>query len=399
MEKKYELVKAFKIGSISIFAYLVSYYMRNILSVSTPGMLETGLFTKEVLGTLSSVYFFLYAVGQLINGVIGDKVKPKLMVLFGLLICGTASIAFAFSRGMIVWLVLFGVMGFSLSMLRGPLVKTISENTLPQYARICCVFFSFASFAGPLIASLFAMIFNWRYTFVFSGLSGIIIAICSYVALTSMEKKGVIVSKTTKKINKKKNVWSVFRLENFVFYMFIGALIEISAASINFWLPTYLTERLDFHKDVANGIFSAMTLVRSFVPFVALIILKWFKGDDVRMVKYSFISATMLFTGVLLLHNPYVNVVLFLLALMSVSCASALLWSVYIPSQGKSGMVSTVNGVLDFAGYAAASLANIIFSFTIDIIGWNGIVVLWIVLMASGVVAAFFTKKTTTVFE
>lgn len=392
MEKKQELTKAIQIGVVCIFSYLASYYMRHLLSVSTPAMLATGQFTKEIVGTLSSVYFLVYAIGQLINGTIGDRVKPKNMVLLGLTICGIASVVFVFTSVMSVQVLLFAVMGFALSMLRGPLVKTISENTLPQYARICCVFLSFASFVGPLIASLLAMLFDWRMTFVVAGISCLVIGGCAYAVLTVLEKKQIIFTTAAAEKKEKKNVWGIFKLENFIFYMVIGALVEISAASIGFWLPTYLTERLAFDEDTANLIFSGISLVRSFVPFGALVILKYFKDDDVRMTKYAFIMATLFFVGVLLVPNRYINVGLFLLGLVSVSCASALLWSVYIPAQSKSGLVSTVNGVLDFSGYAAASAANLIFSFTVDKIGWNGIVVMWIVLMASGVVAAVITK-------
>lgn len=124
--------KAINIGSICVFSYLASYYMRNLLSVSSPAMLDTGLFTKEMIGLCSSVYFLIYAVGQLLNGIIGDKVSAKKMVFGGLLVCGISSIAFAFCTTMPLRILIFALMGFSLSMLRGPLVKTISENRLHQ---------------------------------------------------------------------------------------------------------------------------------------------------------------------------------------------------------------------------------------------------------------------------
>lgn len=66
--KKSDLGEAFQIGAICIFSYITSYFMRHILSVSTPEMLETGLYGKEFLGSLSSAYMLMYAAGQLING-------------------------------------------------------------------------------------------------------------------------------------------------------------------------------------------------------------------------------------------------------------------------------------------------------------------------------------------
>ena len=385
--------KAINIGSICVFSYLASYYMRNLLSVSTPAMLDTGLFTKEMIGLCSSVYFLIYAVGQLLNGMIGDKVSAKKMVFGGLLICGISSIAFAFCTTMPLRILIFALMGFSLSMLRGPLVKTISENTLPKYARICCTFFSFAAFAGPFIASFIAMLFDWKMTFIVAGASCVFIAVCAYVVLSHFEKKGMIKQAVRKEQGQKKNIWSVFKLENFMFYLFVGALVEISGASISFWMPTYLTEHLNFENDIANIIFSFKALIRSFVPFVSLFMLRLFKDNDVRMSKYAFLFSTIFFIGVWLVPNRYINVVFFFLALISVSFASSILWNVYIPNQAKSGMVSTINGVLDFSGYVAAAVANIIFSAVVDKIGWNGVTIIWILLMLSGVIVASIPKK------
>ena len=80
---------------------------------------------------------------------------------------------------------------------------------------------------------------------------------------------------------------------------------------------------------------------------------------------------------------------------MALRISSTLLWSVYIPNQGKSGLVSTLNGFLDFTGYLAASAASLLFSLTVSSLGWSGIVVMWIVLSAIGVVVSMLAKAET----
>ena len=42
-----ELKNAFKIGFVCVFTYLACYYLRNVLGVFTPQMLETGLFEEK----------------------------------------------------------------------------------------------------------------------------------------------------------------------------------------------------------------------------------------------------------------------------------------------------------------------------------------------------------------
>ena len=71
MEKQ-NAKKSLTIGIVCIATYLSNYYLRNILSVLTPQLLETGNYTVEHIGLLSSTYMLLYAAGQFVNGFLGD---------------------------------------------------------------------------------------------------------------------------------------------------------------------------------------------------------------------------------------------------------------------------------------------------------------------------------------
>ena len=75
---KAEFSKALKIGALCIVTYTASYIMRNVLSVSSVQMLKDG-FTKDKIGSISSIYFMAYAFGQLVNGRLGDKAKIWLL--------------------------------------------------------------------------------------------------------------------------------------------------------------------------------------------------------------------------------------------------------------------------------------------------------------------------------
>ena len=91
-------------------------------------------------------------------------------------------------------------------------------------------------------------------------------------------------------------------------------------------------------------------------------------------------------------QNRWLNIALFILARVSTGCASAMLWSIYIPSLGASGKVSSANGILDCAGYIGASVASAVFGSVVDIISWNGVVCIWSGIMLVGVLAAFITN-------
>ena len=95
MKLKIETRNAIFIGGTCAFAYLAVYIMRNILSAVSPQMLEQNVLTEGALGTLSSAFFIVYAVGQLINGFIGDRIKAHYMVCGGLVFAAVAGVFFA----------------------------------------------------------------------------------------------------------------------------------------------------------------------------------------------------------------------------------------------------------------------------------------------------------------
>lgn len=389
---KTENRKALSIGAASIGVYLVNYYLRHLLSVLTPQMTATAAFTKSGAALLSSTYMIFYAAGQLLNGLLGDRFSPKKMVFCGLFAAGAVAAVFPFVGHPVLQIACFAVFGFGLSMVRGPLMKVISENTAPDAARIICVFFSFASFAGPLIASLFALLFRWQWAFVAAGAVAMAAAVAAYLVLTALERRSGLTYQSTKGQGIR-SLGAVFGIEHFFFYMVIACLVEIGAASVSFWIPTYLTERLGFARDTANMIYSGISVVRSLMPFAALAIFRATGGRDIAMMRVTFLLAAVLFGVTAAVNSPWWNIAFLLLALMCMSCCSALLWSIYIPGLGKTGRVSSANGILDCAGYVAASAANMLFAGVLNGLGWSGVSLLWAGIGAVGVAVTFFAKN------
>lgn len=84
---KTNLKNAILLGTLCSISYFAVYVARNILSAVSPQMLESG-FSEKYIGMASSLFFAVYAVGQLINGQIGDKIKARYMISFGLILAG-----------------------------------------------------------------------------------------------------------------------------------------------------------------------------------------------------------------------------------------------------------------------------------------------------------------------
>lgn len=389
MDKKIQ--SACRIGALCIATYLASYVTRNILSVSTPAMIREPFFTKEYTGLLSSVCFIFYAVGQLINGFIGDRVHPKYMIILGLGTSSLSTFAIPLADNRMIHFGAFALIGFGLSMLRGPLMKVISENTAASHARLICTLFSMAGFAGPFIASLLSILFEWRTVFTVTGILSVLVTAASVAGMTLLEKRGEIRIAPRKEESVLSGILGVFKLEDFLFYMCISAIGEIAGSSITFWIPTYTTERLGFSADGAATVYSVVSLTTLFTPFIALLIYEKWVRSGVKLALIMYIISAAFFIGVRFMAVPVINVAMLIIAKMAAAAASSIVWSAYIPGLAKSGKVSGANGVIDAAGYAMAALANVIFSGSVARLGWGGIVGMWCAIMLVG--AALSTGK------
>lgn len=389
--RTFRLKDSIFIGVVCIFSYLVSYYSRHLASVTSPSMLEEGIFTESFYSLLTSVYMVTYASGQLFNGIIGDLFNPKRLITYGL--CGTAvtSIAFAFLPFNWMRLICYALLGFSLSMLRGPLVKIIAENTSQNHSRVIGTFLSVATFAGPFIASNIFLLCGWKWTYVAAG--GLTCAICitAITIITRFERKGIITYRLGKKEGIK-GVLSVFKIERFFFYMVVGAVLETALTAVAFWVPNYLANRLGFGVEVAASMFSVICVFKGLMPFVTLFLFRVSKENDILLLRIFFALSVVFYLGTAFITSTWVNVVLLSLAMMSSSCASALLWSIYIPGMGKTGRVSSINGILDCSGYIVAGICNVFFGIVAQYLNWTGVVLLWAGIVFVGLVAALLQK-------
>ena len=182
--------KAIMLGSLCSVSYLAVYIARNILGAVTPKMLEAG-YEEGFIGTVSSVYFVCYAIGQLINGMIGDKIHAKWMICIGLLGAGVTNIIFSFvSATPALALIAYGATGFFLSMIYGPMTKVVSENVEPIYATRCSLGYTFASFIGTPLAGVAATHLAWNNVFKLSSVILAVMATLCFSVFLFFERKG-----------------------------------------------------------------------------------------------------------------------------------------------------------------------------------------------------------------
>lgn len=379
---------AILIGALCGISYFTVYVARNILGAVSPQMLESG-FTEEYIGTASSVFFIVYAIGQLINGFIGDRIKARYMMSFGLVLAGICNIVYPLvSDSNVGSIIVYGITGFFLAMIYAPMTKVIAENVEPDYAARCALGYEFGALLGTPVAGLMAAILPMLFVFEIGGGMLLLMGIVLFISFLMLERKGVISYGKYESANNcgKANV-KVLLKHQIVKFCFISIITGIVRTSVVFWLPTYISQHLGFSPEISATIFSAATLVISLTAFIAVFIYERLKSMD-KSILLLFSVAAVAFLMVWLVKQPIINIVCLVIAIMGSGCVAAIMWCRYCPGLRDTGMVSSVTGFLDFLSYMAAAAANLIFANAVSNIGWGNLVLVWFALMLLGILVS-----------
>lgn len=382
------------IGSLCSVSYLAVYIARNVLSAVTPQLTEGGTYTEEFIGTMSSLFFITYGIGQLINGIIGDKIKAKYMISFGLLLAGISSLMFPYLTHLpYINLAAYGATGFFLSMIYGPMTKIVSENTSPLLAARCSLGYTFASLLGSPIAGLLAAALTWMSVFIVSSSALVLMAAVSFVMLNWFERKRIVQYGRFEKAESGAKGIKELLSRHIVKFSVISILTGIIRTSVVFWLPTYFNQHLGFSPSDSALIFTVATLIISCSPFFAVFLCERLRNDMHKTVLIMFICSALSFIMSYFVSSPFVNITFMVLAVFFGDGASAILWSVYCPSLRDTGIVSSATGFLDFLSYLAAAIANLIFANMAGLVGWGNLILIWFGLMSVGIVVCLPFNK------
>ena len=390
------------LGTLCSISYLAVYIARNVLGSVTPKMISDG-FSESYIGTISSVYFVFYAIGQLINGAIGDKIKAKYMISLGLLLAGISNAIFPLLASYkFAGMLAYASTGFFLSMIYGPMTKVVSESTSLIYATRCSIGYTFSSFLGSPSAGLLAAFLSWQVTFAVSSIALIGMAVICFSFFVMFERRD-IVKYPQLGMRKKKNseqadegresIIKILLRHQIVKFSVISIITGVIRTSVVFWLPTYFFQYLEYSEDTSAIIFTVTTLIISFTAFIAIFLYERLGRDLDKCVLIFFSVATVCFLALYFIKQPVINIALIVLGIMASNSAASALWSIYCPSLCDTGYVSSATGFLDFLSYMAAAAANLLFANAVSVIGWGNLILVWLGLMIIGVIICLPIKR------
>jgi len=372
------------------FTYFTAYLCRSNFSIALPEMIEEGVVDYVQAAMIGSVFYWVYAFGQLINGRLGDKLDSSKMVGAGLTLSAVLNLVTGSVREYFQILGAWSVNAFALSMLWGPIMRVLSHVT-PQEARGRTASKISTSMIAGYIASWGGIgwllrFSSWRLAFWLP--SAAVVPALTLVKRLRTVSKPLEVSHT----HVKDEIRVVFK--DLRFHLLIGLTVfqGILRNALMLWIPVLLR---DVYSASPNLIASSSVLIQ-LIAFVGIstvgILEKKANLRDSSQLIVFFLLSTISLVGLSVEKggNLLIGGGLLGVSLATMYGANTVLLGSVPLSFGNKGMASTVAGALDFVSYAAGGTAIIALSPIIEEAGWHAIELIWGVIALMGTVTALF---------
>ena len=139
---------------LCFLVYATSYVARGSFAFVRSTMIESGAVGIGIAGAISAAYFIFYALGQLFNGFLGDKISPFWMVSIGLCIVIFSNAMMTLTQPSVGYVVWWGINGYGHSMLWSPVFFVLSNIINTKMRVFALTAISICSPAGKIASAL-----------------------------------------------------------------------------------------------------------------------------------------------------------------------------------------------------------------------------------------------------
>lgn len=393
--------------------YAGFYLARVNMSIALPVIMQEYGISKTAMGSVLTALFACYAVGQFVNGQLGDRFGARKLITIGIFASVLLNIVFGFSNGVLIaMIVIWGLNGYFQSMGWGPSVKTVA-NWFPRSERgkaggILGSSYQIGNAASWALAGYVIGSFGWRWGFwvpsiIFAllGLHWLIRArnAPEEVGLPTIEQENNV---NTISVEKDHHLGFRYTLKRTLLtpkIWIVGlGLFYLNIVRYGFlsWAPTYMFEVQKASISTAAFKAIAFPLAGSIGAFFA----GWFsdKYFGSRRAPISTVMLALLAVSIGLYPQIH-NWVLSLICLMFIGFLTygphVMMVGIMPMELGTRKAASSVTGFIDALGYVGASITGVGTGWLLDNFSWNAAFYFWLIsaIIASGLMALLWNYK------
>ena len=393
-----DIEKFKKYAGYTLFTFAVMYAFfyngRQNIGLALPSMQSEMGWSKSEVGIITSVLFWTYGFGHLINGRLGEMLGPKRFIIAGVLLSVICNVSLSFQNTLFAIAVLWGLNGYFQSMVWCPGVNLVSRwwpSTRRGFATGvftgCAGVASFITWISVLAAFQFFPEDGWRAAFRYPILL-ILAAVLAFGLLARQKQSDVGLKdyvdedaeaqqqdeENLKEMQAKGRLYPfLFLFGNWRFnaWCLIAMASSICRYGLLTWIPSYYVNVMNMN--IKTGIVGSLVLPVGMA--LGSFLIPWGTDRMGRNGKLYAVIACSCVAGLMAFLFPTLSTVstaavgLFLTGFF-VYAINGVLW-VYAGSIGGRAYSGTAAGILDWAAYMGAALQAILFGYILDAGGWN----------------------------
>lgn len=399
-------LKALRIFMLCFFAYTVSYIGRKGFSAGLTEISQTLAMSRTFSGAISTGYLACYGGGQLINGLLSDRISPKYMITAGLFGAGVCNTLMGLVSAPYTMLIVWCMNGLFNSMLWSSVIRAISEWLPHNNQPVACTAIEATVPVGTVIAyavsSVCLKFFSWRISFFVSG--SCLFAVCAvwFISVSSLKNyiektrlanaalnasvvsNGSENSDRVSRVSLVKCIFGAGLVTAVIGILFNGIIKD----GVTEWVPAFITERFSVPAATAVSASMLLPVINLSGAFVAKKVNDRLNNEMASasvMFLICVISMTLLYVCA---RADIIPTVVLLAVATSAMLGANNLFLTRMPLYfSPVGRTASVTGFLNACSYLSASLSSVLIGRIADKAGWNSAVIFWMIASAAGLAA------------
>ncbi len=398
------------IVALCSLVYFVSYFARKDFAAVMASMIADSIITKPQGGFIGMGLFIAYGAGQLVSGYLGDKLRPRTLLLAGLATTALANLAMPLLPN-IAWMIpVWAINGFAQAMLWPPIVRILADNLDHDRFVTANLIVTMAAHTATILLYLYVPLclqfMSWEAVFfTAAAVTGVTLVIFTvsmlFVTLDHGAKPRKKQENEARSPEREGSFLALFAragiLPIFIAIIAMGFLRD----GIESWLPTLYGEA--FGRGASESILvSAILPVFSILSVTAIKIAHKTRlfSNESRGSLVLFLSAAILCAPLAVLINFEQSTLrLVCLVLAALICGTMhsinFLYISCLPGRFAAyGKAATASGFCNAFTYVGAAISMYGIAAVADTLGWSATAISWIcVALLGGLFSLLALKK------
>lgn len=368
---------------IMVFLFLCFAFIsltKNCFSSAMVFIVEEGFLTKSQTGTITSVFYVIYGILQIVGGLFADRWHPERLITIGFMGAGIANLVIYFNQSYAVMMSAWIFNALTQFPVWPAIFKIISSMIHPDVRKKAIYLMSFATVSGLMLGYVIAAVVSrWQHNFLFSAIGLMALALIWLVIWkVSITKSEMVLNEHEEPTVPHHDEHPNFKLLPMLLVSGVGFVCIINFTcnvfniGIKSFVPTMIRES---YSTVSSSFATIISLIVLFTGAAGPFIARYWQRITKNEVKIFALSNTigLIPCGVILLIGKiHYAVIIGAMATLMLTISSANLYYSYVSAffsrWGKSG---TIAGIINFAASFGVFFANFFLTRVADGFGWT----------------------------